>query len=459
MEDKLIRAEMSDIVDFEQSILATARKCELQPYDNKTVPPFKVSGWFEAFATPDSTFAVLKARLDAATSSILIGMYDFSVQYINQLLKAALARGVKVTMMLDLAPGDADASAIFDELQRLGATCVLAPSCRNAAKAHYFFVCHEKIIVIDGTITFIQSGNFSQGSTPDSPGDGVLTPGFKTGYRDMGIVVSSKEIADFFTQVITADIKLEESAEHPGAEESLIRGAAEFGTMLAIQAPQPPSQLFPSRTFTPSSEINVQPVLTPDNYMHVLPSALAAARDSILIEQQYIHAQQDLVIQLCSAIKRARSVNPSLDVRIIIAPPFTNTPKDKDSVLRDLKALSDAFGLATGTNVRLLTHRFFAHLHNKLVILDHHRVLLSSQNWSSTGVSQNREAGLLIDYPELARYYADIFEFDWSTADRSLDQVVPHTFLATAVRPEAVTLTALSGSQAIFVAPGDIADV
>jgi phosphatidylserine/phosphatidylglycerophosphate/cardiolipin synthase-like enzyme len=229
--------------------------------------------------------------------------------------------------------------------------------------------------------------------------------------------------------------------------------------LLAVLPPQPPPQLFRSRIFTPTVEIPVQPLLTPDDYMKILPGALAAAQESILIEQQYIHAQQNLITQLCAAIKQARSAHPPLDVRIVVAPPFTNTQKDRDSVARDLEALAHNFGLATGTNVRLLTHRFFAHLHNKLVIIDHKRVLVSSQNWSSTGVSQNREAGLLMDYSDLAQYYAELFEFDWSTADKSIGDVTSHTFLMPAAAGKGLAESIPSGVSPIYVLPGDLADV
>lgn len=252
---------------------------------------------------------------------------------------------------------------------------------------------------------------------------------------------------------------LEESAEHPQRNIEVTMAVGTPSPFLAVLPPEPPTQLFPSRLFTPTTGVSVQPLLSPDDYMEVVPEAIAAAQESILIEQQYIHAQQNLVSDLCAAIKRARSAHPSLDVRIIVAPPFTNTPKDRDSLARDLKALADTFNLATGTNVRLLTHRFFAHLHNKLVILDHQRVLVSSQNWSSTGVSRNREAGLLIDYPELSQHYADIFEFDWNTADKSIEEVVPQTLVMPAVAAIGVVESIPRDTFSIHVLPGDLADV
>lgn len=39
---------------------------------------------------------------------------------------------------------------------------------------------------------------------------------------------------------------------------------------------------------------------------------------------------------------------------------------------------------------------------------------------SNAAVLQNREASLLVRYPGVARYFAEIFESDWSTATQKL---------------------------------------
>ena len=40
-------------------------------------------------------------------------------------------------------------------------------------------------------------------------------------------------------------------------------------------------------------------------------------------------------------------------------------------------------------------------------------MLVSSQNWSGDGFLRNRDAGVIIDNPEVARYYEAIFLDDW----------------------------------------------
>src|SRR5262245_17755649 len=102
------------------------RNCRLAPpYKKVKVPPFTVSGELIAYASPDSTFAVTKRLIDAAQKTIAIGIYDFSATYVATLLKDAMARGVKVTLMLD-TDHVAGEDAIFKNLGDLGARCVPA---------------------------------------------------------------------------------------------------------------------------------------------------------------------------------------------------------------------------------------------------------------------------------------------------------------------------------------------
>ena len=61
----------------------------------------------------------------------------------------------------------------------------------------------------------------------------------------------------------------------------------------------------------------------------------------------------------------------------------------------------------------------FVHCHNKLIVVDGEKVLLGSQNWSTTGVLSNREASLLVEHAGIAAYFAEIFDADWNMSEPS----------------------------------------
>jgi phosphatidylserine/phosphatidylglycerophosphate/cardiolipin synthase-like enzyme len=66
-----------------------------------------------------------------------------------------------------------------------------------------------------------------------------------------------------------------------------------------------------------------------------------------------------------------------------------------------------------------------------MIIIDGTGVLVSSQNWSDTAVSKNREAGLWVPQADIAKYFKKIFETDWNAAFKSPAKGVTRTRRAT----------------------------
>ena len=251
------------------------------------------------------------------------------------------------------------------------------------------------------------------------------------GNRDTGVAVHSVELAAFFTKILHADMKLELDAE----------GIAGFAFEAApalevpLEAPCPPNippQRFPSRWYALAKAMRVAPMLSPDNYMKVVPPFLKSAKKSILIEQQYIKGDQPQIQKLLTAIGKAWKRNPQLDVRVVLAIPIGG---DLDKEKKSLHTLAK-YGLKLGVNIRYLNKRFFTHCHDKLIIVDQNAALVSSQNWSDSAVAENREAGLILYSASLAKYFANIFQLDWDTGLQTLQPDQAETAFDFAAMPE-----------------------
>ena len=390
------------------------RGCALEPYKKIEVPSFKVAEEIIAYASPDSTYAVTKRLLDGATSSILIGIYDFTAEYMKTLLLNALSRGVKVTLMLDVETTGGE-DQLFQELIDMGVEGVPAPAC-TSQKARYFSSCHEKYIIIDGTWTLVQSGNYSNNSIPLNEKDGGDPNHFVKGNRDSGLAVKSKPLARFFTKVLRSDIALELDAPEPQAAPA---PAAPPEVLWVEAAPKLiPNTLFPSKRFKLSAPLTVQPVLSPDNYMATIPDVLRVAKRSILIEQQYIRSSQPDIAGLLESIREAIDENPEIDVRIVLGKIFGAADVIKER--QNVKQLKAKYGLVLGDNIRYIDTSRFVHCHNKMIVVDGATVLVSSQNWSDAAVTKNREAGLLLTHKGIAKYFTAIFENDWETAFKKI---------------------------------------
>ena len=386
-----------------------SRTCILKPYRKRVVRSVRVNGPIVAYASPDSTFAVTKRLFDAARKSLLIGIYDFSADHAKQLVLAAMRRGVKVELMLDI---DSQLEqSLFDELEGFGADCTPAPSCASK-RSRFFRSSHEKVIVIDNEWSLVQSGNYSDNSIPLNVEDGGDPAHFTTGNRDAGLAVRSPRLAAFFRRILESDIRLE--LQGPEAAAALEAAA---DRLLVEKAPRRiPEQLFASRTFDLAEPLTVLPVLSPDNYMNVVPDLLAGATESVLIEQQYIRATQSEIARLLSAVKQARDARPALDVRIVLGKVFGGS--DLEQERRNLRELKARYGLELGANIRYINTDRLVHCHNKMVLVDGDGVLVSSQNWSNAAVTENREAGLWLRHRDISTYLRSIFESDWQSAVR-----------------------------------------
>ncbi|MEH7845999.1 phospholipase D-like domain-containing protein [Rhizobium laguerreae] len=416
------------------------RNCRLEGYEKREVPSFEVDGQIVAYASPDSTFAVTKRMIDAAEHSVLIGIYDFTAPYMEDLLLGAMARGVKVSLMLDI-DGKGE-SELFDRLVQMGVRGVSAPSCANSS-VRVFTSSHEKVIVIDGEWVLVQSGNYSTNSIPMNVEDGARAGRFRPGNRDTGLAIQSEKLASFFADVLESDMALVDAVPE------MLRRPVEDEFFLVERAPtRRPANLFPSETFNLEGPLSVQPVLSPDNYMDVIPDLLAKAEKSILIEQQYIRSTQTNVTRLMQAIAKAKEVSPELEIRIVLGKIFDKEDLPKEQ--RNLDNLSKTYGLELGEHIRFINTDEFVHCHNKMIIVDGKSVLISSQNWSDAAVSKNREAGVWLTHEAIATYFTRIFENDWESGFRTLPDFA---------EPEVMTPEALGAGGFIRVDRGDYEEV
>lgn len=405
------------------------RQCKLDPYQAVTVPASKVDGEIIAYASPDSTFAVTRRLIENAKKTILIGTYDFTASYIADLLTAAVGRGVKVELMLDL-DGRSGELPLYDALAAAGVKVHPAPAC-GPGHAHYFPSCHEKVTVIDGAWVLVQSGNYTENSIPPNDPSPVSTLPHVPGNRDMGLAIKSKTLATFFTKVIKADIKRAVTAVSPQE----LAEVFEPEVLMFETAPAVVPAVVPDKSFVTAAGQKVQAVVTPDNYIAVAEALLRGATKSIDIEQQYIRPTQPEVGRLLKAIKAARAANPSLKVRIIVAAGYGGA--DTEKLRKELAQLEHDHDLAFGPRIRLLNKKYFVHCHNKLIVVDGERVLVGSQNWSDSGVSKNREAGILVTHKGIADYFTGLVDFDWKTGVKTLPKpkpVKPHEMAPAAVR-------------------------
>jgi hypothetical protein len=389
----------------------------------------EVTATITTAVSPDCGFATLSGFLNATAQGLTVGMYDFTSAPILSLFKADAH---DLQMVLDNpAPNDTrdqtDWQTVQDLDSSLGANAKIV---RALTRSDPFvdvwsfpYAYHIKVIVRDGTAFWLSSGNLNNSNEP-APGHAKTKED-----RDWHVVVEHPGLTGVFAAYLDFDYTTAQDHQNPDPDEiqraiddahakrqqqadpAGHRVHSEMG-IAAAPAPAPP--VGPQRF--ENLQLAITPLLTPDTltpggddgqYLSQVLTLIQNATHSIYIQLQYIEASKggDAYSSLLEAL--ARRIADGLDVRLIVSADYAEKwgekMKDGDSV--DLTA-----------NIRTQPS-----VHNKGFVVDSKIVIVSSQNFSPAGVTQNRDAGVLMESQDIAGYFAPIFAADW---DRSRDLTV-----------------------------------
>jgi len=112
---------------------------------------------------------------------------------------------------------------------------------------------------------------------------------------------------------------------------------------------------------------------------------------------------------LISAARRGCEVKVLLDAKEY----NLDGNNDNDEVVAWLNGVARAENLNLRAEIADLDALGLLKIHNKGAIIDGQKVLISSLNWKSCSL-HNREAGVIIESEPVARYYEQVFMYDWN---------------------------------------------
>ncbi|MDV2481131.1 phospholipase [Methanoculleus sp. Wushi-C6] len=347
-----------------------------------------------AFVAPDCSYGAFSAAVARAQHEILANVYEFTDRGMAEDLIRARERGVAVTVLLEGGPVGGvspEGRAVAGALNRSGIV-VLSMETTDAAHARYRYD-HAKYLVIDRRLVLIGSENFKPGGYP--------VPGLQ-GNRGWGACLEDAGLAAYFRDVFLSDAAGRDIVPFRGTEAELRTPWApaytvEFAACRAEGA-------------------RVTPVLSPDTSALIL-DLIEGAEESIAIEQAYItnETTYELNPYLAAAIDASRR---GVAVRVLLDAAWFNTADDADNdeMVGLINRIAAAEGLPLEARLADLEANNLAKIHNKGVVVDEKAVLVSSVNWNANSPAFNREAGVIIEHPGIAAYYAEVFEDDWDAA-------------------------------------------
>ncbi|HEU4832995.1 MAG TPA: phospholipase D-like domain-containing protein [Pyrinomonadaceae bacterium] len=424
-------APVSEIMEASGLITEAAASISYNDED-RTGPGFSFN-WVDEQMTvvlhvgPERSWVVLSDFLKDARRELISSMYEFHAAHIANAIESELDDGASLQLVLAQQSRDSGSSTPPGEFNRLQTfnrwestfgdkfDRIFVPlGARGLVSRSY----HIKVTVADKTKVWLSSGNWKRSSQPVIAAGSLDDPKVtsKAGNREWHVVLENETIADRFRNHIRADF--EQSDKLGGTEEGVQDETfvdVPAAVLEAVELEGPASRVL--QPLKISRRVRVKPLLTPDKkgavYSKAVLRLVRSAQTQLLFQNQYIAmrgADFGFFKQLVDAlVEKSQELD---DFRIIVR-------RENDSLQFDLSQMK-LRGIDVENQVKVLSNT-----HTKGIIVDGKQVLVGSHNWSSLGVTLNRDASLIFDDEEVAAYYTEAFELDWERASEPrLDEAV-----------------------------------
>ncbi|MDD1696081.1 MAG: phospholipase D-like domain-containing protein, partial [Methanoregula sp.] len=313
------------------------------------------------FVSPDCSSDIFTYAMNQASDEVLVNVYEFSSPAIGELLIAAKLRDVDVRVLVEGGPvggKSAEENALIRKMSDRGIP-VLEMVSRKGDPAPYRYD-HAKYVVIDRQATLVTSENFKYSGFP---------PQGISSNRGWGVYLEDPALADYFSKMYLTDYYGKSVTAYNGSP-----GNPEL----------PPDEKRVSE-FKPGyfTSATVRPVISPDT-SYEISDLINSAERSIEIEQAYITNETPLSLNpyLSAAINASRR---GVHVRILLDSYWYNIEdeKDNDEMVDLINRIGVSEHLPLEARCADLRANQIKQIHNKGVIVDDDRVLVSSINWNS----------------------------------------------------------------------------
>ena len=360
------------------------------------------------FVSPDCSSDVYSDAIRESSDSILVNMYEFSSPSMGDALIAAKKRGVNVRVLIEGGPVGGISPFEKSLIWTINSSGIPVVSMISSKTEHApYRYDHAKYLVIDNKSLFITSENFKNTGFP---------PQGMSGNRGWGVFIRDPALAAYFSEVFSSDSN----------SKSVISYAGSQGDSEPAQIEKHPAE-FKQESFEGAT---IVPVLSPDT-SYQITDLLNSARTSIEIEQAYIKNETPETLNpfLSSAINASRR---GVHVRILLDSYWFNIegPNDNDEMVNLINHIATSEHLPLEAKCIDLPASQVEKIHNKGVIVDEKRVLVSSINWNMNSPTFNREAGVIIDHPGVAAYFLGVFDDDWNSSVKSEGQKTDYVKIA-----------------------------
>lgn len=377
-----------------------------------------------AASAPENQYQLLVDAFASAKQSIRINVYQFTNPILADRLAEALARGIKVTMLMEGVPvaGLPDEErVILDGLGKAGARILFIgerKGQKNAVKPRYRFD-HAKYTLIDDRVAIIGTENYGRTGHPVDPSHG--NRGFEVAIENPEFVAQLADVFEVDTDPAHQDLVALD--EDPTDSYGLPTRDPNYQLSRNVI-----SGLYPERrkALTVDGKVDLELVMSPDTSLNentAILGMIGRAQRELLVLQNSIPrfwgrgqaaSEQTPNLALEKVVEAARR---GVMVRVLVDGTWYNAEesdaRDNDDTARYLNELAQKEGLNLAAKVINLQTAHLEKIHAKSVMVDGQEVLVSSINWSENSFKGNREMGVIIRHAEVTGYYRELFWRDW----------------------------------------------
>ncbi|MFW9932822.1 MAG: phospholipase D-like domain-containing protein, partial [Candidatus Thorarchaeota archaeon] len=342
------------------------------------------------FASPDGSKDELWHFLNSAEESIYVEIFGINSPYILDLIHELHDTKPSLEMKFLIGEGSigyySQNDYVANNLTELGYEV-------KWTNGDDFTYAHQKFVIIDNETTLIHSGNWAKTSFPESNGKAN---------REWCIAMTSTAVTEYYRSVFDGDWI-------NGTYYNAITDGTGDPFTYTYSTSTYPRPFAEAGKF--SGNIKVIPIFSPDTSLDGILYCINVAQATLDIQIPYFTNVGDAgaVDQVLNAILAAKE--RGVTVRVISEEEY------------DWDLVEEMF-LEHDIPIVWQDTRWFTANHNKGIIADGRIVLVSSINYSDGSISENREAGVIIEHEGIAQWYQAIYDFDWGIAGGdSLDDV------------------------------------
>jgi cardiolipin synthase len=357
------------------------------------MPSYKsFPGEVTVFVSPDCSLEILQKEIRSA-SVLRVNVYLFESQDIEREVIDLLSRGGTVNIIVESSP----VGGISESEVRILRHIIEKGGEVRFSNDSLYRLNHAKYALIDGDTIILGSENWNSGGYP---------PDGSGGNRGWGVVINDREVFYDMSCVFEHDwahgIKISPGDLPQGSKSDPDEPGDRIG-----------KTVFEAKNI--KGEFTASIIIGPDNSLHyeTIIEMINSAEKTLFIEQAYINRdwRNDENPYLQTAINAAMQ---GVEVKVLLDSMWynTNEENDNDELCNYLNNLASQENL--NLEARLVKRDGITKIHNKGVIVDGQKVLISSINWNKHSPTYNREIGIIIENPELAAYYTEVFLYDWN---------------------------------------------